>query len=63
MGRSMSHLSGPLDIGQIAVGCALAYVDFRHGDREWRAGNAALTNWFESFESRASMHATRPPEG
>ncbi|MGE4328003.1 MAG: glutathione S-transferase, partial [Pseudodonghicola sp.] len=28
--RMMDRLSGPLDIGQIAVGCALGYLDFRH---------------------------------
>ena len=36
--RWMSHLAGPLDAAQIAVGCALPYLDFRHGDRDWRAG-------------------------
>jgi glutathione S-transferase len=59
-GRWMSHLSGPLDMGQIAVGCALGYVDFRHGDRNWRAGNAELAGWFETFDSRDSMQKTRP---
>ncbi len=38
----MSHLNGPLDIGQIAVGCALGYLDFRHADRGWREGRPAL---------------------
>jgi glutathione S-transferase len=60
--RWMSHLSGPLDMGQIAVGCALAYVDFRHGDRDWRTGNEALAAWYEAFSARPSMAATRPPE-
>ena len=59
--RWMSHLSGPLDMGQIAVACALAYVDFRHDARGWRKGNDALAAWFERFDSRASMIATRPP--
>ena len=26
--RWMDHLAGPIDIGQIAVGCALGYLDF-----------------------------------
>lgn len=60
--RWMSHLAGPLDMGQIAVGCALAYLDFRHGARGWREGNPALAEWFAQFDSRASMAATRPPE-
>lgn len=59
----MSHLTGPMDMGHIAVGCALGYLDFRHGDRNWRDGNEALADWFEAFESRTSMAATRPPQG
>ena len=59
----MSHLAGPLDMGQIAVACALAYADFRHDARNWRAGRDALAAWFADFESRPSMVATRPPEG
>lgn len=59
-GRWMSHLQGRLDIGQIAVGCALGYVDFRHPDSGWRQGNDSLAEWFETFESRPSMTSTRP---
>ena len=58
--RWMSHLRGPLDMGQIAVGCALAYLDFRHDDRGWRKGNDALDDWFAVFAQRDSMVATRP---
>lgn len=59
--RWMSHLNGPLDIGQIAIGCALGYLDFRHDARGWRKGNDALAAWYEGFAARPSMQATRPP--
>lgn len=59
--RWMSHLQGPLDMGQIAVACALAYVDFRHDARGWRKGNDALAAWYETFESRPAMQSTKPP--
>tara|TARA_R110002020_G_scaffold470527_1_gene696520 strand:- start:107 stop:718 length:612 start_codon:yes stop_codon:yes gene_type:complete len=59
--RWTSHLRGPLDMGQIAVGCALGYLDFRLDDRGWRRGNDALAQWYEKFESRPSMTATVPP--
>jgi len=59
--RWMSHLSGPLDMGQVSVACALAYVDCRHDARGWRKGNDALAAWYEAFDSRPSMQATRPP--
>lgn len=59
--RWMSHLAGPLDMGQVAVACALGYVDFRHAHRDWRKGNDALAKWFETFSQRSSMQATMPP--
>ncbi|HGG06044.1 MAG TPA: glutathione S-transferase [Aliiroseovarius sp.] len=58
--RWMSHLAGPLDIGQISVGCALGYLDFRHDDRQWRHGHDALDDWFAVFGERDAMRATRP---
>ncbi|WP_037313961.1 glutathione S-transferase [Ruegeria halocynthiae] len=59
--RWMAHLSGPLDMGQIAVGCALGYLDLRHDARGWRKGNDALAAWHAEFSERPSMAATRPP--
>ena len=61
--RWMSHLSGPLDMGQIAVACALGYVDFRHEARNWRQGCNALATWYDNFAKRPSMQATVPPVG
>lgn len=58
--RWMSHLSGPLNIGQIGVGCALSYLDLRHDARGWRTGNAALAAWHAAFIQRDSMIATAP---
>ncbi len=58
--RWMSHLAGPLDMGQIAVGCALGYLDFRHDDRGWRVGRDALDDWFAVFSQRESFVATKP---
>ena len=56
----MPHLGGAVDMGQIAVACALGYLDFRHDDRAWRTGRKALAGWYETFSARASMQATRP---
>ena len=58
--RWMSHLSGPMDIGHIGVACGLAYLDFRHGDRDWRKGRDALAKWYDAFAARPSMQATQP---
>jgi glutathione S-transferase len=58
--RWLSHLNGPVDMGQVAVGCALAYLDLRHDARNWREGNARLDEWFSRFAQRDSMKATVP---
>ncbi|PZQ95518.1 MAG: glutathione S-transferase [Cereibacter sphaeroides] len=58
--RWMSNLNGPLDMAQVAVACALGYLDFRHGDRPWRNGRPALAAWNDAFAARPSMLATRP---
>lgn len=58
--RWMSHLAGPLDMGQIAIGCALSYLDFRHAARDWRNGRPDLAAWEAVFAARPSMQATVP---
>ncbi len=58
--RWMSHLEGPLNIGQIGVGCALGYLDLRHDDKGWRAQVPALAAWYEGFSARQSMVDTKP---
>lgn len=62
-GRWLSHLAGPLDIGQIAVGCALGYLDLRHAARDWRRGREGLAEWEARFAARPSMRATLPDPG
>ena len=59
--RWMDHLTGPLDMGQIAIACALGYLDFRHGARAWRDQRPNLAAWYDAFAMRASMQATMPP--
>ena len=58
--RWMSHLHGPLDMGQIALGAALGYLDFRHADRGWQAARPALGDWWAAFSARPAMQATAP---
>lgn len=58
--RWMAHLHGPLDMGQIAVGCALGYLDLRHGDKTWRKGRDALAAWEARFADRPAMRTTAP---
>lgn len=58
--RWQAHLAGALDMGQIALGCALGYLDFRHAARDWRQGRPALAAWDKGFAARPAMKATVP---
>ena len=59
--RWMSHLTGPRDMAQIAVACALAYLDLRHDARGWRTDRPALAAWHATFMERPAMQATAVP--
>jgi glutathione S-transferase len=58
--RAMPLLEGSLTMAQVAVGCALGYLDFRHADRDWRGARPALAAWETVFAERPHMRATRP---
>jgi glutathione S-transferase len=49
-----------VDLGTIAVACALGYLDFRYAALGWREGRPALAGWFDRFAQRDSMRMTRP---
>jgi glutathione S-transferase len=57
----LSHLEGPVHMGQIAVACALGYLDLRFSDRDWRNRRPSLAAWYATFAARPSMTSTAPP--
>ncbi|MFQ6551039.1 glutathione S-transferase [Aestuariibius insulae] len=59
--RWMSMLEGPLHMGQIAVACALGYLDLRMSSEDWRGSRPSLAKWYGTFSERPSMQDTRPP--
>jgi len=64
--RALAYLDGqvsalePLTMASIAVGAALGYLDFRHGERNWRETAPKLAVWEAQFATRDSMQATKP---
>jgi len=53
-------LDGTPHVGQIALGCALGYLDLRFEGR-WRGGHPRLVAWLEGFAARVpAFDATRP---
>ena len=49
-----------LDIGTVAMACALGYLDLRFSDLAWRNGRPALAAWFAVVERAPAMAATVP---
>jgi len=47
-------------IGEIAVGCALGYIDFRLPDLDWKGSHPRLAAWYAQFCEYPSMKATAP---
>lgn len=60
METEAGELSGALSIGQITIGCALGYLDFRYASEEWRARQRQLAAWFNEFSKRKAMQLTIP---
>ena len=53
-------LSDKPDIGQIALACALGYLDLRF-EGTWRETHPRLVAWLDDFAARVpSFEATRP---
>jgi glutathione S-transferase len=49
-----------LDIGTIALGCVLGYLDFRFADLGWRSGYPNLARWYQAVAATPAMQATQP---
>ncbi len=49
-----------LHVGHVAVGTALAYIDFRFPEIAWRSEHPKLAAWYGLFAQRPSAVATAP---
>lgn len=54
-------LAGRVDLGTIAIACALGYLDLRGAAGPWRADRGRLAAWYADFARRPSMVASAPP--
>jgi len=50
-------------LADIAVGCALGYLDLRHPDLDWRGQHANLARLADKLVKRASFAESAPPTG
>jgi glutathione S-transferase len=52
---------GNLDtIGEITIGCALGYLDFRYPNEPWRPGHPKLEAWYAKVVKLAPLADTMP---
>jgi glutathione S-transferase len=52
--------ASPFDIGHVAIGCSLSYLDFRFADEDWRKDHPRIARWHAAFAARPSVRATEP---
>jgi glutathione S-transferase len=48
-------------LADVAVGCALGYLDFRFPQVDWRDAHPNLAKWHEKLATRPSYIDTAPP--
>lgn len=65
IGRSLDALerarfAEPPTIGEVAVACAIGYLDFRLPELDWRATRPKLRDWYEGFANYPAMQETWP---
>jgi glutathione S-transferase len=50
--------AGRVDIGTLAVACALWYLDLRFDDFGWRSRHGEVAAWYRDFQQRPSLQQT-----
>ena len=53
-----ASLEARVDIGTLALACALGYLDLRFAELSWREHYPAVARWHAQFSQRASMQAS-----
>jgi len=53
-------LTGPLNLGQIALACSIGWLEFRNVAGDIRKTRPKLFAWYDAFSQRPSMQATAP---
>jgi len=57
-----ASLGSQMDIGTASVAIALAYLDFRYADENWRDSHPQLAEWYQEFYQRDIFQTTIPAD-
>lgn len=60
--RQLPVLEGTVNLGSIAIACAIGFLDLRFPELEWRKDCPGLGSWYDDFVQRPSMMSTPPEE-
>ena len=55
-------MDSEMNMGQIAVACALGYLDFRHDARQWRSEHSNLASWNDKMMKLPALIKTIPTD-
>ena len=55
-------MDSEMNMGQIAVACALGYLDFRHDARQWRSRHPNLASWNDKMMKLPALIKTIPTD-
>lgn len=58
--KEASALGDLTTIGEITIGCALGYLDFRYANEPWRPGHPKLEAWYAKVVKLAPLAETMP---
>ncbi len=58
----LKAMDSEMNMGQIAVACALGYLDFRHDARQWRSGHSNLASWNDKMMKLPALIKTIPTD-
>jgi glutathione S-transferase len=56
-GEKLAH---HVDVGTLAIACALGYLDLRYSADGWRAKHPKLADWFDEMSERPCLATTKP---
>ncbi len=60
--KLVKAMEAQINLGHIALACALGFVDYRLPHLKWRERHPTLSAWYQDMRLRPSMQATAPYE-